>query len=390
MEVKTIPESSFEQYRRDVIFSAYKWDLQESEQSTISSKAALLEVSEASLLSKTAVSLYHETVAMETVLKDRPDLAVFLGISKPMATALKKCVYNPDNHIRLMRFDFHFTALGWVVSEVNSDAIAGYPEASVLPLLAGEFFPGCMRYGNFAEVFAERLKSHLPDGGTVAYLHDTRIVDDYQILRFLGDFLEYEGFKSIYSAPGGIKWANSKAANADAIIRCFPVDYLEYEKGADWRSFLNCTIPSCNHPTALLTQSKRLPLVWDKLDVDIATWRSLLPETVSAKHAARSSEFILKPAFGRTGIGINIPGTVSPAENKAITLAAKRAPNQWVAQRMFKSIPINGLHLCIGAFVIDGKFAGFYGRASRHPKIDSDSSDIPVLVNTVQSHSKGD
>jgi len=137
-----------------------------------------------------------------------------------------------------------------------------------------------------------------------------------------------------------------------------------------------------------LTQSKRLPLVWDKLDVDLPTWKKLLPETLGVEQAGQEKDFILKPAFGRTGMGINIPGTVSEAENQAILSAANKYPRQWVAQKMFQSKLFHKMHLCVGAFVVDGKFAGFYGRMSAHLKIDTDASDVPVLVKNEEKESE--
>jgi len=80
------------------------------------------------------------------------------------------------------------------------------------------------------------------------------------------------------------------------------------------------------------------------------------------------------------GEGINIPGTVSKAENQEIKLTAKAHPTQWVAQKLFESLPVDGLHISLGVFVIDGQFAGLYGRTSNLPRIDTGASEVPVLV----------
>ena len=380
LEVKNIPALAFQEYRHDAIFKAYKWDLQAGEQSTISDSAILMEGDVAGFLAETAVRLYHETVNIENALKDRPDLGVFIGVSEEMATTLQRCSYEPTKHTRLMRFDFHPTKTGWAVSEVNSDAIAGFAEAAILPLLAERFFCGYARYGDFGGILADSLKRQMPPGATIAYLYHTHIVEDYQNLRFLGDILERDGYKTAYLSPDNIKWKDGKPVGIDGIVRCFPAELMEHAKGLDWVNFLNSDTPSCNHPIAVLTQSKRLPLVWDKLDVGIDTWKKMLPKTTGIKRAFWDKRFILKPAFGRTGEGINIPGTISLEENRAIVADASINPNQWVAQKMFKSRLFNNMHICIGAFVVDGMFAGFYGRASDKLRIDADASDVPVLV----------
>jgi glutathionylspermidine synthase len=227
------------------------------------------------------------------------------------------------------------------------------------------------------------------------------VVEDYQNLRFLGDRLERDGFKSIYLAPENFIWddfsignttPNNKVNNADivnnayGIFRFVPMEYLKHianKKRAGsifLKNFFNTAIPSCNHPIALLAQSKRIPLIWDKLGTKVDTWKRMLPETIDPLRVTKDEGFIFKPAFGWAGADINIPGTVSGEEDKAIISAAAKKPDQWVAQRMFISKKYSDKHICIGVFVIDGDFAGFYGRVSEKPRIDADSSDVPVLV----------
>ena len=361
------------------MFDGYKWDLQAGEQSTISDKVVLLGRDDMTFLSQSAVQLYNETVAMEQALKRRPDLAIKMGISEEMAQALHTCTYNPRQHIRMMRFDFHPTLTGWQISEVNSDVPAGYPEASILPQLAAKYFTEYEPCGNFGETIAASFTALAPPG-TIAFLHDTHTVEDYQIVHYIGDLLKQRGYRPIYQDPSHVKWDNGVAVGLGAIMRYFPVEWLEYAKGADWRGFLNSQTPSCNHPIALLTQSKRLPLVWDNLDIPIPTWKRLLPDTICPTMLSHSDGWILKPAFGRVGEGINIPGTMSESENQDIRRAAQEHPTQWAAQKMFSSRLIDGLHLNIGVFAVNGQFAGLYARACSYPKIDADASELPVLV----------
>ena len=380
IKIKDIPEAHYPSYRIDVMFDGYKWDLQAGEQSTISGKVVLMEPEEAEFLAGQAIKLYNETILMERALRSRPELVLETGVSSQMAEALCGCNYNPDNHIRLMRFDFHPTTDGWRISEVNSDVPAGYPEASVLPALAQVYFSGYKQYGCFGEVIRGRLTRLVPPGATIAYLHDTHTVEDYQILHYLGDLMGQSGYNPMYAAPQHIQWEGNRAVDIGGIVRYFPVELMEYTGGVDWARFVNAQTPSCNHPVALLTQSKRLPLVWDALGVDIPTWRKLLPETKCASQLTNRSGWILKPAFGRVGEGINIPGTMSAQEEQEIFAAACQDPTQWVAQRLFESVPIDGQHINVGVFVIDGIFAGFYARISTEPKIDEDASEVPILV----------
>jgi glutathionylspermidine synthase len=388
MKIAVIPAEFYPEYRTDVMFDGYKWDLQANAQSTISDKVLLLNADEAVFLAENAVKLYHETIEMERALHKNPQHAVALGISAQMADALCGCEYDSAKNIRFMRFDFHPTTCGWRISEVNSDVPAGYPEASVLPALAQKYFDGYERYGCFGEIFTKKLAALVSHGETIAYLHDTHTVEDYQILHYIGDLMEKRGCKSVYASPQHVNFCEGSTKIGDekiaAILRYFPVEWLECTPNIDWRGFINTKTPQCNHPIALLTQSKRLPLVWDKLNVDIPAWKKFLPQTL-APFSGDFEKWILKPAFGRVGEGINVPGTVSPEEEAAIIKAAENEPTQWVAQKMFESLAIDGVHVNVGAFVIDGEFAGFYARISATPKIDEDASEIPILVGGVHS-----
>ena len=369
------------------MFKGYKWDMQASEQGTISDQVLLISPEDLDFLKTHVVKLYNETIAMEGALKNNPALCLELGISQTMADALCTADYNPNQHIRFMRFDFHPTDKGWQISEVNSDVPAGYPEASVMPLLAAPYFPDYAPCGSFGEVFTRHIKQRVPQGATIAYVHDTHTIEDHQIMHYLGDLLEGEGYQTMYAAPGHIQWENGQALGIGhtigGIVRYFPVEWMEFEPGVNWQGYVNGRTPAANHPMALLTQSKRLPLVWDRLGVDIPTWKMLLPTTKAphyGTHRFFRGDYILKPAFGRVGEGINIPGAVSLEENAAIIQAARSSPSQWVAQKMFKSRPIDNMHVTLGVFAMNGEFAGLFSRISQSPRMDSEASEIPVLV----------
>ncbi|MCU0857690.1 MAG: glutathionylspermidine synthase family protein [Pontiellaceae bacterium] len=129
-----------------------------------------------------------------------------------------------------------------------------------------------------------------------------------------------------------------------------------------------------------------MPLIWKKSGCKLPAWQSLLPETAHPARFFQSSDWILKPALGRVGEGIALPGDATKTERFKIALSAVLDPRDWVAQRKFESLPIASAtdkrHICIGAFAVGEKFCGFYGRVNTAPKIDGRAQDIPVLVET--------
>ncbi|MCL1919987.1 MAG: glutathionylspermidine synthase family protein [Kiritimatiellaeota bacterium] len=415
MTLGTIPDAAYPEYRYDVIFNAYKWDPQVGDSNTVARHVVLMDRGAAGQLERWAERLAAETMLMEEALIGKPHLSKALGLPKRVLKAAAGLSgYERGNNVRLMRFDFHPTEEGWALSEVNSDVPGGIAEASVLPSIAGKWFGDFAPHGDTAGALLDAFRDKVAPGGTIALVHATSYADDRQVMQCLGDCFENAGYRAWYTAPDRLAWDKKRAVGADGIIRFFPLEWLaNLPRNAAWEGYFDTATPSCNHPVALFAQSKRLPLIWDELGVDIPTWKSLLPETVDTRaYGSRGrspstcsmqgrspalpamegerprelqGEWILKPALGRVGEGIPIKGTMPEKEIRLVEKAAKRHPEDWVAQRLFRSRPLaaeNGeqYHLCIGAFTVDGKSAGFYGRVSPTPRMDANAKDIPVLV----------
>ncbi|MCL1857268.1 MAG: glutathionylspermidine synthase family protein [Kiritimatiellaeota bacterium] len=420
VQLGVIPEAAYAEYRYEVIFKAYKWDPQVGDSNTVARHVVLMGRETAERLGRWAEALSEETMLMEEALMGQPRLWGELGFPKKTFRALGTLSgYERRNHVRLMRFDFHpilascptqeteclrrqfpatdknvcdtFRMDGWNISEVNSDVPGGLAEASVLPTIAARWFDGVAPHRNVVEALLAAFRGRVAPGGTMALVHATAYSDDRQVMQCLGDAFEGGGYRAVYAAPDHIAWDGKRAVGADGIVRFFPGEWLEnLPRQSGWTGYFDTATPSCNHPVALFAQSKRLPLVWDKLGVDIPTWKSLLPETADptaygSRGRSPSTPWILKPALGRVGEGITIGGVMPDKEIRLAEKAARRHPEAWVAQRLFHSQPLvteNGepCHLCIGAFTVDGKSAGFYGRVSPAPRMDANAKDIPVLV----------
>jgi len=298
-----------------------------------------------------------------------------------------------------MRFDFHpvinennediseINPCGWALSEVNSDVPCGFAESVLLSGLACDFFSDCYVRGNVAQSiydsFAAKIKCK-----KVAFVHATSYSDDRQVLQYLYDYFIERGINGVFAAPDHIKHGSQltfDGSEIGGIVRSFPAEWLYMFPKKYRRGYFTAEIPQCNHPAAVLTQSKRLPLIWDKLDLELPVWRKLLPQTTGVNKNNKiidSEEWIYKYAMGRVGDGISMKGAVTEKELKEINKAVRRNPKEWVAQKKFNSLPLgeDKLHLCAGVFTVDGKAAGFYGRASGYNLIDSNAADIPILI----------
>lgn len=399
MRLVSIPKEKYDEYRLDLMFDCYKWDPQFLDNNTIAKNVLILSKEEYQELKELTEALDIETRNAEEFLNNNLELAKPLELSKKLKNEIITMKnYNPNKHIRLMRYDFHPTIEGrWAISEVNSDVPGGFAEGSFMPRIAKEALgDNSYFFINFSEIIIDAICKKVKPNGKIMMVHCTCFSDDRQVMQFLGDRLSEKGFEVIYGAADHIRFKNKKAisildgnkGNIDAIIRFNPLEWVKEIKPKHWAGYFNTETVSCNHPIAIFAQTKRFPFVWDILEqnkISMSTWRKLLPETIEVKDIKNRKGFIYKPAYGRVGEKIAIKEACDKKEYKMIMAEVKLFPKRYIAQKKFESKPIkdesgNEFHVCMGSYTVDGKHAGFYARVSKTPRIDSNAADIPVLI----------
>jgi len=398
-----IHKDEYKDFRLEAIFNACKWDPCVADKNTLSKYVITLDWDDYCFLEKATEKLSQETIAAEAFLKDNKKHIKNLALPRYITKQLHKFKnYNPKNHVRLMRFDFHPTTKGWEISEVNSDVPAGFAEASALNEIAQSYIDSkeLQPPTNFAEKLVSAVKKHVKPLEYVALVHCTAYSDDRQVVQFVGDRLIEEGINPIYMGPDVIAFKDSKAYSFQkdnnqpltGIVRVFPIEWLnDLPKKIKWTDYFSATTMSCNHPIAIYAQTKRFPLVFDALKkqgLKFDEWEKFLPKTYdprAIKDRLNSESIIVKPALGRVGEDVTIDGTMPKKAIVLIKKSAKRYPKHYMAQEKFISVPVkadNGVlyHVCIGAFSINGKFAGLYGRLSPSARMDRNAIDAPILI----------
>lgn len=399
MKLISIPPNKYDDYRLDVMFDGYKWDPQFLDHNTIARHVLIITEEEHQELERLTEKLDQETVRAEEMLNRNLKLARPLALpDRIMKELIKMKNYQADQHIRLMRYDFHPTAEGnWAISEVNSDVPGGFAEASLMPGIAAKLLGDeHYWYKNFGDITADAIARKVKSAGKIMLVHCTSYSDDRQVMQFLGDKLKNMGFGILYGAADHLRFENKEAVSIldgnagkiDAIFRFTPLEWLIDIKPKCWQGYFDTITPSCNHPIAIFAQTKRFPFVWDsleKLGVSLSTWRELLPETIEVRDARHKSDFIFKPACGRVGEGISIIEACKEDEYQTIIREVKKHPEKYLAQQRFNSKPLvspegESFHVCLGSYSVEGKAAGYYARISKTPRIDSNAADIPVLI----------
>lgn len=399
MKLLSISEDKYNDYRLEAIFNCYKWDPQFLDNNTIAKHVLVISEEEHQELEELVEKLDHETVRAEIVLNTNLKITKLLALPKQIHKEITRMKnYQPEKHIRLMRYDFHPTIEGsWAVSEVNSDVPGGFAEASLLPeLAAGLFSDKHYQYKNFGGIIAGAITAKVKPGGKIMLIHCTSYSDDRQVMQFLGDKLKAMDFTIIYAAADHLRFENNEAISildgnegkVDAIFRFTPLEWLIAIKPKRWSGYFDTITPSCNHPVAIFAQTKRFPLVWEALEnqgLSFNTWRKLLPKTIEVADVKGEEGYIYKPAYGRVGEKISIKEACRDDEYEKIIADVKRHPKQYLAQKMFNSKPLvseagEQFHVCLGVYCVDGRAAGYYARISKTLRIDSNAADIPVLI----------
>ncbi len=297
-----------------------------------------------------------------------------------------------------MRFDFHHTTAGWRISEANSDVPGGLNEASGLSALMAEHYPGTTPAGDTAGAYMSAISSSLDAGAHVAFVHATAYSDDRQVMTYLSRRFAASGLRTSLVSPAHLRWDDGRARletgwtsdAVDAVVRFFPAEWLpNLPSASGWSHFFHGgSTPVSNPASAILTQSKRFPLTWEKLPTPMPTWRTLLPETRDPRDVPRHerAEWVLKPALGRVGEDIVMSGVTEAKPLQRLSRDARWFPSRWAAQRRFVATPLRvrgvDLYPSIGIYTIDGRAAGAYGRIAERPLIDGRARDAAVLVMT--------
>ena len=399
MKLVPIPNDMYNEYKLDVILDCYKWDPQFCDNNTVAKYALVLSEKEHVELKLLTEKLIKETIEAENFLNKNLKYTKALEIPNKFRSDIKSMKnYNPEKHIRLMRFDFHPTLENkWAVSEVNSDVPGGFAEATLMNRKALEYLSNENYYAiSFGNFLADAIKKKVCQGGKIMLVHCTSYSDDRQVMQFLGDKLSGMGYEVIYAAADQLKFENGKAISilnnregeVDGIIRFSPLEWVADMKTKNWHGYFNTETVSCNHPIAIFAQTKRFPFVWDLLEskgIDLSTWRKLLPETLEVNDKKVDDKFIYKPVYGRVGENISIKEACKDDEYKKILKDVKRHPKKYLAQKKFNSRPLTNedgeeFHVCIGSYGVENSHAGYYARISRSPRIDSYAADIPVLI----------
>jgi len=399
---ESLTQSEWNGLRLRAIFDCCKWDPQCGDRAVLGRFPLLLEPATVAQLAAWAERLTEEGLAAEDEIVTRPGLLSRLAIPKRIRGFLRKAEdQRREKHIRVMRFDFHYTRRGWQISEVNADVPGGYVEASGWNELFAQMRSCWGAPQNPARAYAAAIADAAEPESVTALAHATVFSEDRQVMAHLAGEIEKTGRRTVLVSPENIRWNSGTAQIRTAFATCDPAVVVRLTP-AEWlcRSgssqqvepwFRGSRTPLSNPGRAIILQSKRFPLAWVELRSGLPTWRRLLPHSFCPSEVRRleRDDLVVKPAFGRVGEDVAVRGVTRPQEYEQILRAVRKREFEWIAQDRFEVIPVptaeGNVYPCVGVYTVNGKMAGLYGRASYKALIDGDALDVAVLVREAQS-----
>jgi len=393
---RTIAPRDFSDVRRRAVLHGCKWDPQVGDNNTLCDFPVIMKRSVWERLALSAEKLTAETLAAEEEIVQRPELLARLGLPRALRSVLADAQPLTPSAGRVMRFDFHFTQDGWRISEVNSDVPGGFSEASHFTNLVAEHFPSLKPAGNPASDWSRALTATSGEGGTIALLSAPGFMEDHQVIAYLASQLRERGCQAHLAKPEQIAWREGIArldtmwhrGPVNVLVKFYQAEWLSRLGGkCEWRYFFRGgKTPVANSALAVISESKRFPLVWDSLSTQLPTWRAFLPETRDPREAPWRNDdgWLLKTALCNTGDTVSIHELMKPSDWRWTQIAARLFPQRWLAQRRFESVPtdtpLGVRHVCVGIYTVNGKAAGAYARLSEKPLIDFSAADVALLV----------
>ncbi|XHX78519.1 MAG: glutathionylspermidine synthase family protein [Stenomitos frigidus ULC029] len=389
------------QIRRAMMLQGFKWDTQVGDVNTLAPFALILLAQTWRQLAYLAECLTQEMLQAEAELQERPDLWQALGLPRSLRQAMSQPAPWTPAAARVIRFDFHPTPDGWRISEANSDVPGGYTEASNLCKWMSEQLPGTIPAGDPAGTLVDALVNQLPPAGQIAFLSAPGYLEDQQITTYLAQLAQQRGCVAHLATPDQVQWQDGSAylhgQPLDAILRFYQGEWLPRSRQRQWVNFFRGgQTPVCNPGAALLTESKRLPLVWHHLQTALPTWKALLPPT----HDPRQSNWLARPpwllktAYCNTGDTVTMRGVAKRLIYLKAVSQALLLPQQWIAQQQFENAtiatPWDAMYPCVGVYTINGKAAGIYGQMAPQPLINFAAIDVAILIQDVSEQGVAD
>ena len=378
--------------RRALQLRHFKWDTQVGDACVLLPQPLLIVRSEWERLCVLAEHAARELYSLERLVAARPDLQRTVGVPRRLRPFLDPAA--SADAPRVLRFDFHPTREGWVVSEVNADVPGGFGEASALPALFTPWCDGAVPPCPLTAWGEAVAAAFAP--GRAAVLYAPGHLEDQQVALTLGSELLRRGFAPrLVQSPADLRWEKGRASvvgtqedGLAVVIRFYQAEWLAgLPERSGWQELFRRPAATgvLHPPECLVSESKRLGLIFDAPGVAADTLRGLFPACRHPQDAGASERenWVLKPAYGNTGDQVLLGSDLTAKAWRRLRWRA-RWNAAWVAQHRFETLALPSvwgpLRPCVGIYVVGGRAAGAYVRLSRGQVTDATACEAPLFI----------
>jgi glutathionylspermidine synthase len=377
---------------RALRFRYFKWDTYAVGRCLVLPEALVLTRREHQEVVSVVEALHGALARLERRVRGEPELLAELGIPAALHPLVAA---EPETELQLTRYDLFPTPDGrLMVSEFNEDVPGGFNEAVGLPRLLAGAFAGLEFAGDLAAAFTAAFVGR----ERVALMYATAYSEDLQHMLALESWLAAAGHQTVLCSPAHLerRWGRPAVmgTRVDAAFRFFPGEWMPRLPNFPLWLRLGPRLPMMNPFYRLVRQSKKVFALWRRPGVVEEADRELLerhgPFTEELdpgelpRLAAERERWVLKQAFGRMGDSV-VMGSLETDESwqRALAEAAATA-RETAVQECFRVTPMEfaegPLYPAIGAFLVNGRFAGYYSRAAARPFLNHEAYHVATLV----------
>jgi hypothetical protein len=310
----------------------------------------------------------------------------------------------------LVRVDLLLSEEGqWCACEINADCPGGHNESLGLPRIArAAGFRGGVDPTHMLDSLADRLTAlaTVPEKppGVVALMYATAYAEDLQVCAIVQRMLARRGTRAILVSPMAPRFDTGELRVGPEIVRVlyryFPTEYMDGQGNLDGicRAIRERRVRTVSSFAHMFTQSKySFARAWvhePTLDAaDRAVLRRHVPVSFDVgslsrdRLAAEREEWVLKRAYGRVGDDVFV-GPLMAQDEWLETLdevCGRRAGGEsWIAQRFVRQRPVStpwgDRFVTLGAYVLDGRFVGYFTRITPQSRVSHDALCIPTFA----------
>lgn len=336
-----------------------------------------------------AHELYGILVKTIEACRARPQLLEYYRLHPDLQAMF--AASRPDEPM-VARFDFFLCDEGLRVSEFNTDVCGGINETQGLYDL---FLNDSESFSATRNLLLLLLRNN---PRCVGFMYPTGYSDDFEQANFLRTCLEKLGIRTVYGAPVNFEF-NGRHLTAfgervDMLYRYYLADWLAGQKttGALVAAYRARAFDMITGFGQIVCQTKKVMAFWydhiglftpsERRTIELFVPRTWLYRTLGRDRVQSMREqVVVKRGFGNMGNEV-VLGPLLDDESFAEWLdVVDSEPDEWVVQEFFHvRADSRTMFPCYGAYMIDGRFSGYYTRTADEPYICYSARVAPTRV----------